>query len=61
MKDSIKFCKYDKFGKLWKKCGNFNIFLGQALSRFFSTKNLSSKNLLKFQMHVTGDAANKFC
>ena len=59
--DYNMFCKFDEIGWILKKCWNFIIFLGPALSPFFCEKNLTSLNGLKFHMHVSDDDSNMFC
>ena len=57
----ICFASLIKDGELWKKCWNFMIFLGWALSAFFYEISKTSLNGLIFHMHVSDDDSNKFC
>ena len=59
--DSNMFCKFDEIWWNLKKCWNFMIFLGLALSAFFYEISKTSLNRLKFYMHVSDDDSNMFC
>ena len=58
--DSNMFCKFDEIWWTLKKCWNFMIFLGPALSAFFYEISKTSLNGLKFHMHVSDDDSNMF-